>query len=217
MERIARRNSVSAAAANRVALALLASIALHVLLLTRIDISGPEEERDRNTISARIDLGSAPVQKQSPDPKPAERLHLPPKTAEPGETLDQPADPVVDAPSQALPQATEPAATSGAIEAPIDLTYYAARELDVYPAPFEPLRPRRDSPSAPPGWVRLLVMIDETGTVAATELVDADPLGTYEETALQTVRSARFSAGRREGRVVRSRILLEFRFDGSPS
>jgi protein TonB len=93
----------------------------------------------------------------------------------------------------------------------VDPVYYAARELDVYPVPLEPLRAQATSETR--GWVRVLAMVDETGSVTRAEVFDSDPPAILDEAALAAVRSARFSPARKEGRAVRSRVLIELAFE----
>jgi protein TonB len=75
--------------------------------------------------------------------------------------------------------------------------------------PIERLQAR---PVAAKGWVRVLALVDETGAVTQAEVFDSDPAGVAEQAALQAVHAARFSPARKEGRAVRSRILIELHF-----
>jgi protein TonB len=61
--------------------------------------------------------------------------------------------------------------------------------------------------------VTLLLLVDETGQVHECSVVDARPEGIFEEAALGAFRSARFSPGRKDGRNVRSRVLVKVVFN----
>jgi protein TonB len=91
-----------------------------------------------------------------------------------------------------------------------DLTYYPARELDDYPHPARPLELDRP-PGA--GSIRVLLLIDEHGMVNDVSLVEAAGGGL--EDALRTaLGAARFIPARKDGRAVRSRIVLSVSFAG---
>jgi len=95
----------------------------------------------------------------------------------------------------------------------IDPVWYEAKDLDLYPQPLAPVRPVYP-PSAPDiaGDVTLLAQIDEFGTVQGLSVVRAEPVGYFEEAALRAFERARFEPAQREGRPVRSRILIKVRF-----
>ena len=63
------------------------------------------------------------------------------------------------------------------------------------------------------GSVTLLVLIDEAGRVLGTSEADAAPGGVYEQAAQQAVASSCFYPAQRDGRAVRSRILVKVEFD----
>lgn len=88
------------------------------------------------------------------------------------------------------------AAASGA-----DLRFYLARELDEYPSPLSALR-------LDDGSVRLWVSIDQTGRVVDAAVIDADPPGKIEMLARERVLATRFVPAQRDGRTVKSRVLL---------
>ena len=69
------------------------------------------------------------------------------------------------------------------------------------------------------GRVRLLVMIDEAGVVRDVSVVEAEPASYFEDDAKRALQSARFSPAYRNGRAVRSRVLIEVNYGverGSP-
>ena len=107
---------------------------------------------------------------------------------------------------------------SPAIELPIEELYFRSSDLDQQPYPLTSV-----APSYPPhallneidGWVRLLLMIDETGQIRHLEVLEGSPPGEFEEAAVAAFRFAPFSPGRRGGEAVKSRMIikLEFKID----
>lgn len=63
------------------------------------------------------------------------------------------------------------------------------------------------------GSVTLLVLIDETGRVLGTSVMDAAPDGVFEQAAQQAVESALFYPAQKDGHTVRSRIVIKIEFD----
>lgn len=90
-----------------------------------------------------------------------------------------------------------------------DLNYYPARDLDDYPRPLAPLRVDRPA-HASAGEVRLELLIDERGVVR--DVVFAGPArpGAEEEELRAALAATPFAPARKDGRPVRSRILLSF-------
>jgi periplasmic protein TonB len=101
-------------------------------------------------------------------------------------------------------------AASGPAEIP-DPSYYSARQLDVYPTLVSglDLRPAVDAVSADAdAYVLLLVLIDATGVVNEVSVVEARPLGRFDDAARHALQSARFRPAVRQGRAVKSRVLI---------
>lgn len=69
----------------------------------------------------------------------------------------------------------------------------------------------RDAPVA--GSVTLLVLIDEVGKVVGTSVMDAAPEGVFEAAAQQALMDASFYPAQKDGRSVRSRVLIKVEFD----
>ena len=118
-----------------------------------------------------------------------------------------------------VPDDPEPA-TAAAGNAPgtivPDTVHYPAKDLDIYPQASKRIAPAypgsaRDAQIA--GSVTLLVMIDEAGRVEGTSVVDAVPDGVFEQAAQQALASAAFYPAQKDGRTVRSRILVKVEFD----
>jgi periplasmic protein TonB len=97
-----------------------------------------------------------------------------------------------------------------------DPVQYPAKDLDIYPQPLRPIAPvypsaAREAQLA--GFVTLMVSIDETGRVIGTSVTDAAPDGVFEQVAQQALAVAAFYPAQKEGRTVRSRILVKVEFD----
>jgi len=107
-------------------------------------------------------------------------------------------DPIFHSRPPALPQAPDP-------------DYYPARDLDDYPRPLAPLRIGRPA-RASAGEVRLELLIDERGVVR--DIVFAGPAQSRgaEEELRATLAATPFMPARKDGRAVRSRILLSVNF-----
>jgi len=128
------------------------------------------------------------------------------------ETPTAPASPLLpDDPEQAV-------SAAGSAQGTIvpDTVHYAAKDLDIYPQASKWItlaypRSARDAQIA--GSVTLLVMIDKAGRVEGTSVVDAVPDGVFEQSAQQALASAAFYPAQKDGRTVRSRILIKVEFD----
>ena len=104
------------------------------------------------------------------------------------------------------------------VEMPLlaDPTWYPANQLDVYPRALEPVQsayPAQARDDGVGGEVTLLLSVDERGTVQDASVAHASPGGYFEAAALSAFQSARFAPARKDGRSVRSRILVRVSFD----
>jgi protein TonB len=88
-----------------------------------------------------------------------------------------------------------------------DPKYYPARELDDYPRPLAPLRIDRPA-YAGAGEVRLELLIDERGVVRDVVFAGPAPSGGAEDELRATLAATPFLPARKDGRPVRSRVLL---------
>lgn len=111
-------------------------------------------------------------------------------------------------PVTAAVAAVEPSPAGAAASGP-DLRFYLARELDQYPSPLSVLS--LDDGRGTAGGARLWVSIDQAGRVVDVAVIDADPPGAFERLARERVLATRFVPARRDGRPVKSRILLVMR------
>lgn len=118
-------------------------------------------------------------------------------------------------------ESTAPAATQRPPESPSlrgaslaeapDLTYYSARQLDIYPAISTALDLRITDKAAAAGITGralILVLIDHTGAVDDVSVVEAEPTGYFEDEARRAFMSVRFTPALRNGRAVKSRVLV---------
>lgn len=94
--------------------------------------------------------------------------------------------------------------------------YYAARDLDVYPALRTPLRfgyPERAARTQISGRVLAMLSIDAAGAVEDVAVVASEPQGYFDDAARAILGAARFFPARKNGSEVRSRILISLDFD----
>ena len=105
-------------------------------------------------------------------------------------------------PLPALPQTPDP-------------TVYMARDLDSYPRPVFPLdieRIAERTAGLPPAGVRLELLIDEHGIVSDVTLAGSDSSVQRSAELRAALAATRFIPASRDGRAVRSRILLNIDF-----
>ena len=121
-------------------------------------------------------------------------------------------------PKSELPVAKDvPSAPTRGIEVPFirDPTYYPAKQLDVYPQPLTAIKldyPESAASARVDGRVVVLLLIDEFGMVNEASIVEAQPEGYFEDAALAVFRAARFAPGQKQGRAVKSRVLLQVKY-----
>ena len=90
----------------------------------------------------------------------------------------------------------------------LDPTYYQVDELDVFPAPLNPIR---SVGKLATGYVRVLARIDASGRVTGTRIFDSSATETENTLATLAVSRTLFAAARRNGRKVRSEVVIELR------
>ena len=116
-------------------------------------------------------------------------------------------EPVVSA----APLEPQPARPAGGVPEAPDLNYYPARQLDIYPKLLSALDLKYRGKAAEDGVTGralLLVLIDEAGTVNEVSVVEAEPVNVFEDDAQRALMAARFTPAYRNGRAVRSRVLI---------
>ena len=183
-----------------------------------------------------LPAGSSPVMhpmvlhaRLHPAPSPPPRHHV--KTSERAAAHSPSAVPaVVTVASPAIPLAATPAPMQSAEDpeletmvptgAVIDTVHYAAKELDIYPQARRPITaafPRAAVDTKTAGSVTLLVLIDEVGRVTEASVRDSVPAGLFEVAAQHAVANAEFYPAQKDGRTVRSQILIRVEFDATAS
>jgi len=208
-------------ARSRLAVALAVSVALHLSLIFRVAVRTPApltspvlarlqpEPPEKLTPPAEITkvsrtpLAAAAVEPRPPAPRPELAL-----TAEPALERDGPVALPAPPLDTALPS----------VEMPLlaDPTWYPAGQLDLYPRALEPVRPAYPEQAAQDGIggeVTLLLSVDEHGAVQEAAVVQAAPAGHFEGVALAAFETARFAPAQKDGRSVRSRVLVRVSFD----
>ena len=206
-------------ARSRLLAALVVSLLLH--LSTPLILTGGSSRQASSPPTARSLSARIITEPATPEPPQVEeklaRVEEAPQRVEraaPTERTPRPQSPPVTV--TARPEA------AGSLPNAPDLTYYAARQLDVYPRLLAPLDLRYRGKAAADGVsgrVRLLLLIDETGVVRDASIVEAEPPQYFEEEASQALVGAPFAPAYRNGRAVRSRVLIEVNYGverGSP-
>lgn len=208
----------------RLILAVVLSLALHLALLFLVQIRPaprPEPPRilqvalESRVVAVRqmAETSATPGQRGSDAiaEKPAPATYSP----APSIDLGKPAVP----PSEPVPPSPAPVSTSlPAVEMALvdDPTYYTAKQLDVHPQAAQPVRPEYPdgvADAGAEGYVTLKLLIDDAGKVREVSVVDAQPPGSFEESALAAFRAARFLPGQRSGRPVKSQILIKVTYE----
>ncbi|MEO8440984.1 MAG: TonB family protein [Betaproteobacteria bacterium] len=195
--------------------AAVLSFLLHFALLVGIPVNPTGGVPQMvSTITARLEPASA-------DPEPmTESVAVVPE-APPAPSADKPRKaPDVTTESKPEPvRAIEQPASSPAsgIEVPFirDPTYYPAKQLDVYPQPLGQIRldyPESAASAKVDGRLLVLLLIDEFGVVNDASVVESQPEGYFEDAALAVFRAARFSPAQKQGRAVKSRVLLQVKY-----
>jgi protein TonB len=194
----------------RFLIACVASLALHLVLLigVRINPTGgvPDVVSMSQVMTARL------------EPLPAEEIAPPLEALTEAEVLPD-SVPSIAPPLTPQPPAPKPVPTpSTGLDVPLvrDPTYYPAKQLDVYPEPttlIKPQYPEAALAARANGSVLLLLLIDEFGMVNEASVAKADPPGYFEEVTVQAFRTAQFIPAQRQGRKVKSRVLIKVNFD----
>ena len=184
---------------HRFELALAASVLLHAVLCTVFVLETPMRERPAAgftpiTVHIRPQAPEVSVEALVPTGGPSLPAVVPQKPrAAPAATGLSPESNA--AATLALPQAPDP-------------TYYSARDLDTYPRPAAPLELDRIAADAGTS-IRLTLLIDEGGSVNEIRLVEPAAQGPLQEAVRGVLAATRFIPGRKDGRAVKSRVLLD--------
>jgi len=198
------------------------SLALHLLLLLGMQVNPTGGIANvSSTIYARLEppadetpteTAAFPPEQLQPPPVEQEAVKL---ASEDPLAAPEPKKPA--APPEQKPEATPPSSPNAGIELPLirDPTYYTAKQLDAYPQPLTPIRlhyPETAAAERIDGHLRILLLIDEFGVVNEASVVEAEPPGYFEEAARSVFVPARFSPGMKQGRAVKSRVVVQVRY-----
>ena len=201
-----RRRAVS-----RLRLALAASLAGHLLLVMCMAtelLGGKSRPEEMTLLNVRLVPQPAieAVGTALPEPEfPAAALRTRRTTPIPERewrvvTAETGARSIVEAPPFTLPAVPDP-------------TYYGARDLDDYPRPVTPLALDRIAPGdAAPGRVAVALQIDEQGLVNNIEFAAPAVPDRLKEELRVMLAATRFFPARKDGRAVKSRIMLSVDF-----
>lgn len=214
-------------ARSRLLLAILISAALHLSLIYCVTVRAPMSlsaplaarlQREPPALDAlptpaaqpalldpasRPALHPLPAARGTPPARTQSRTVAPPAAELPG-PLQLPSPP----PDSALPSVAMPLLA--------DPTWYTAQQLDSYPRALSSVQPAYPAQAAQEGLggeVTLVLLIDERGSVEEVSVAQAVPEGYFEAAAVAAFRTIRFEPARRDGRSVRSRILVRVSFD----
>ena len=207
--------SVSEAAFARLSAAVVLSATLHLYLIYGLALKPSHGPADHLSIlNARLlpepavlkrPILAGRVTQQHPIP-PAQ-----PQIASLPEPIETPVPAAQTPPDQ--DRSPEPEVSTASLPDPV---HYAAGELDVYPQPLnrvEPVYPQTALAGEIGGSVTLLLLIDEYGRVTDVSVIDASPQDGFEESALRALAAAAYSPAQKNGRAVRSRILVKVNYD----
>ena len=208
------RGLTRATATGRIRLALAVSAFFHLLLA--FDLASEVQPRagqpeGGTPITARIELlpRSGPVRVTAAGKEAFSSLL-------PGTQAIAVADEVRrDAAPKATSGTKQGASLFSALPQAPDLTVYTARDLDSYPRPLFPREIERIAEHAagfPPAGVRLELLIDEHGIVNKVTLAGPETADQRGAELRAAIAATRFIPARRDGRAVRSRILLNINF-----
>ena len=191
-------------AAARMTLALATSAIVHLILVQSLNYDVPQQSgrvAAATSMSVHLEPPADPViPNAEPLPsavpaKPRAAVEIR-KAAAPGAGVRPGQDAVT---ALALPVAPDP-------------TYYSARDLDVYPRPSVPFDLDRIARGVV-GRFRLTLLIDEAGIVKEIAVVDSEPAGRLLEESRSALAATRFFPGQKDGRAVKSRVLLSVNLD----
>lgn len=198
-------------AQSRLRLALAVSVAGHLLLALGMATEPLSGKRDsEETVSLTVRLLPQPATEAvgpallEPEPPIAARRTRRPAPIPDREwravTAEAGARPVVEAPPLALPEVPDP-------------TYYGARDLDDYPRPVTPLAlDRITAGDSAPVRVAVALQIDEQGNVNNVEFPELAAPDRLKEELRAVLATTRFLPARKDGRAVKSHVLLSISF-----
>jgi len=165
----------------------------------------PATSQEQAAEESPLPMREAPDQA---DPQPAVSEQPGGVTATAAAAPAAPGSGAAEAESSALPEVESLAA--------LDDTWYPAKQLDVLPVAQVEVQPRYPEAAAARsvgGEVTLLLLVDELGEVQERTVVEANPPGVFDEAALAAFQDVFFQPAVKNGRRVRSRVLVTVTFD----
>lgn len=97
---------------------------------------------------------------------------------------------------------------------PYQEVFYKSSELDEQPYPLKPVNPSRPNDGEGiAGWVRLLLLIDDSGKLVQSSVISSEAPESFHEAALNAFLEIPFSPGKRAGKPVNSRMVIKVTFD----
>jgi protein TonB len=201
---------VSQAVFERLSVAVVLSITLHVYLIFGLALQPPHNPADHLSI-INAQLLPEPAVTKRPAAQRERVVPVQPQVS----SLPEPIETPVSA-AQAPPAGDRSPEPEGSADSLPDPVHYAARDLDVYPQPLnriDPVYPQTALAGEIGGSVTLLLLIDESGRVTDASVVDAFPPDVFEESALRALAAIAYSPAQKNGHAVRSRILVKVDYD----
>lgn len=197
----------------RVVIALWLSAAAHAAILAFIRVGPATAPSSTGALQVRLEpSATATAPAAAPVPTAPTASPTLPKT------LPEP-EKQASAINTARPQIDEPEPSSiPHLDLPqlADTTYYDSLALDVQPeavGAIEVPDPDAGSPNPRVGYVKLQLKLEADGRVSETKALESNLPPVYEALALDTFGKAKFTPGRRNGRAVRARIVIEVNFN----
>ena len=190
--------------ARRLLIALTVSLLFHFLIVSGSrGPAGPRSGGPAPALQVRFQVPDIPVADLPGNPQPTAFPQTAPAAVQTGHK-GRPAT-TESGDAAEMPRETRAAAHGS------ESRFYLARELDRYPVPLMPVVPghQRDGIA---GSVRLWVSIDHVGRVFDVAVADGDPAGIHEQSARDLMLATRFDPARKDGRAVKSRLLLMLEF-----
>ena len=210
---------VSQAAFTRLAVAMALSASLHLYLIYGLALQRAQRPAEHfSIINARLLPGPTAVKRKALDESVVRRKRF---------RSDVPQVVSLPEPEQSMDAAVQTLSTGDldpdpevAVASLPDPVHYAAKELDVYPQPLnriEPVYPQTALAAEIVGSVTMLILIDEFGEVTDVSVLEASPQDVFEESARYAVAASRYAPAQKNGRAVRSRILVKVDYDPAAS
>ena len=224
-------------AARRVLAALLFSLGLHAGIIGLIQLA-PVSVAAKPSAVLQVQLApralsAKPLPHQRPvhmavmattvksdlsvkTPQPVKAVVVPPSSERirPAVSVSKHEESISDIPG-AQP-AAKPDLPAIAMPLMVDNTYYTAKEVDVHPHALQavvPVYPQAANDANIEGWVLLKIKLDDTGKVEDVKVSDANPVGVFDQSALDAFANANFAPAQKDGRAVKSLVEIKVWFN----